>query len=390
LITGGLGLIGLALCEYLAQTLQARLVLTSRSAFPPEREWEQWLATHDAEDEVSRKIRRLKSVEGMGGEVMVMRADVSKEEEMRSVIEEAGRRYGGINGVIHAAGIVGDASIRSVSETDESDYERQLSPKIHGLYVLEKLLSEQDLDFCFLLSSLSCILGGLGFTAYTAVNLFMDAFAHKRNRASKFPWISVDWDGWRFNQVAGDGAEGRGTWAQMGLTPGEGMQVFERVLAMERVGQVIISTGDLQSRIEQWVTLESVREKKTEEKKSSLSLHARPNLQNPYVPPRNDIEEKLTAIWQDLLGVAEIGVYDSFFDLGGHSLIVVQLISRLREVFNVEAPLRRVFEAPTVAQLSLVIINEQLGPAISEQDLLGPLSEIEQLSDGDLQRLLSE
>src|SRR5215831_8058454 len=267
LITGGLGLIGLALCEYLAQTLQARLVLTSRSAFPPEREWEQWLATHDAEDEVSRKIRRLKSVEGMGGEVMVMRADVSKEEEMRSVIEEAGRRYGGINGVIHAAGIVGDASIRSVSETDESDYERQLSPKIHGLYVLEKLLSEQDLDFCFLLSSLSCILGGLGFTAYTAVNLFMDAFAHKRNRASKFPWISVDWDGWRFNQVAGDGAEGRGTWAQMGLTPGEGMQVFERVLAMERVGQVIISTGDLQSRIEQWVTLESVREKKTEEKK---------------------------------------------------------------------------------------------------------------------------
>jgi acyl transferase domain-containing protein/acyl carrier protein len=369
LITGGLGLIGLALCEYLAQTLQARLVLTGRSAFPPEREWEQWLATHDAEDEVSRKIRRLKSVEGMGGEVMVMRADVSKEEEMRSVIEEAGRRYGGINGVIHAAGIVGDASIRSVSETDESDYEWQLSPKAQGAIALERMLRDQEIDFVLLMSSLSTVLGGLGYAAYSAANHYLDAFVHMQNRASKFPWISVNWDGWRFEATRQDLAGRRDATPKLGLTPQDGTELFRLILSMSNVSQVVISTANLQARINQWVNLQPLRDERPSERDSAGSGYTRQNFQNGFVAPRSEIEGIIAGIWQELLGVNPVGVEDNFFELGGHSLLAIQMISRIREALRIEVPMRNLFEVPTIAGLAQSIemirwaTNDKRAPA---------------------------
>ena len=70
-----------------------------------------------------------------------------------------------------------------------------------------------------------------------------------------------------------------------------------------------------------------------------------------FVAPRNPAEEILAGIWSTLLGVEDIGVEDNFFELGGHSLLATQLVSRVREHFGVDLPLRRVFESPTVAEL---------------------------------------
>jgi len=82
------------------------------------------------------------------------------------------------------------------------------------------------------------------------------------------------------------------------------------------------------------------------------SIHARPYLQVAYVAPRNDLEEACVAIWQQLFGVEQIGVYDNFFELGGHSLLATKLVARLREIFSVEFPMRRIFETPTVAMIA--------------------------------------
>ena len=92
-----------------------------------------------------------------------------------------------------------------------------------------------------------------------------------------------------------------------------------------------------------------------------LSAHARPNLPNPYVAPRTVIEQTLAAIWTNLLGVGQVGVHDNFFALGGHSLIATQIVSSLRDTFQVELPLRTLFEAPTVSELAERIRVEQQG-----------------------------
>jgi amino acid adenylation domain-containing protein len=83
------------------------------------------------------------------------------------------------------------------------------------------------------------------------------------------------------------------------------------------------------------------------------TLHSRPNLPNSYVAPRNELEEKIADIWQELLGIKLIGIHDNFFELGGDSLIGVQFISRLQNTFFVELSVASLFDFPTIADISL-------------------------------------
>ena len=100
------------------------------------------------------------------------------------------------------------------------------------------------------------------------------------------------------------------------------------------------------------------------------------NLESEFAAPRTPAEERLAKIWSEVLNVARVGRFDNLFTrLGGHSLLATQLVSRVREAFDVELPLRSLFEYPTVAELALVI-EELLIAAIGEmpdaaaQDLL--------------------
>ncbi|MDB9388326.1 amino acid adenylation domain-containing protein, partial [Microcystis aeruginosa] len=82
------------------------------------------------------------------------------------------------------------------------------------------------------------------------------------------------------------------------------------------------------------------------------------NLANSFVLPRNPIEAQLTQIWSEVLGLERIGVKDNFFELGGHSLLATQVISRCQQAFEISLLLRYLFESPTIAQLSAVILRE--------------------------------
>jgi amino acid adenylation domain-containing protein len=81
----------------------------------------------------------------------------------------------------------------------------------------------------------------------------------------------------------------------------------------------------------------------------------RPNLEASFVAPRSLVEEQLAEIWSKVLRVERVGVHDDFFDLGGHSLLATQLISRIREVFQIELPFDELFERPTIAGLARAI-----------------------------------
>ena len=71
-----------------------------------------------------------------------------------------------------------------------------------------------------------------------------------------------------------------------------------------------------------------------------------------FAGPRDHFEEMIVGIWEEVLGVEQVGVHDNFFDLGGHSLLATQVVSRLRQAFQIEFPLRNLFETPTVAELA--------------------------------------
>jgi amino acid adenylation domain-containing protein len=104
----------------------------------------------------------------------------------------------------------------------------------------------------------------------------------------------------------------------------------------------------------------------------------RPDLGVGFVAARNDEEAALVGIWQEVLGLEQIGVEDNFFDLGGHSLMATQVISRVREALDVELPLRAFFETPTVASLAMVIVQSRSENS-DDKTLEDILREIEEL-----------
>ncbi len=91
--------------------------------------------------------------------------------------------------------------------------------------------------------------------------------------------------------------------------------------------------------------------------------HARPELATPFVPPGDDVEATVAAIWERALGIAGIGVHDDFFELGGHSLLATQITSEVRSAFATDAPLKALFETPTVAGLAAAVRSHQAAAA---------------------------
>jgi acyl carrier protein len=87
----------------------------------------------------------------------------------------------------------------------------------------------------------------------------------------------------------------------------------------------------------------------------ALPAPERTGLETLYVAPRTEVEEALAFIWADILGMEKVSIYDNFFELGGHSLLSTQLIARVRKTFEVNVPLRSLFEMPTIAELALVV-----------------------------------
>jgi non-ribosomal peptide synthase protein (TIGR01720 family) len=366
LITGGLGGIGLVLAEHLARTVHAKLILTGRSSLPPKEEWFQWLETHDEKDEVSRKIKKVQALEALGAEVLLCRADVANFEQMQAAMAEASECFGQVDGVIHAAGI---KLYRTVQQISQTECESQLRSTGYGLFVLERVLQGKELDFCLLISSLASVLGVLGMAAYPAAHLFTDAFAYKHNQTSPVPWLSMNCDNWLTQESSELMTASKGR--DFAMMRQEGVEAFQRVLSMGKVTQVVISTADLQARIEKWTKPEPLPDSKLTKKATPSSSYSRPNLQNTYVAPRNEVEQTLANIWQKLLGIEQVGIHDNFFELGGDSVLGIQVSAKAARAGFRLTP-QQLFEYQTIAELGVVANTDQTIQA--EQGLVvGPL-----------------
>jgi tyrocidine synthetase-3 len=107
-----------------------------------------------------------------------------------------------------------------------------------------------------------------------------------------------------------------------------------------------------------------------------------------YVAPRNPAEEILADIWTQVLEIEQIGIHDNFFALGGHSLLATQVISRIRTQFQVDLPLRTLFEAPTIAEMVAAVLHRQ-AEQVDSSLLAEMLSDLDELTEEELQTLLT-
>jgi len=337
LFPGGLESIGVVLAGYLAKTLQAKLIFIEDSAFPGKDEYSQWLETHAQEDEVSRKIQNLVSLEALGAEVLVVRADTTNYEQMHSCL--ALEKIGQIHGIIYLTGRTRENMFCSIPEIAKTELEKLLDSQNDKITLLEKVLQSRKLDFCIIFSSLSSILGGFGLALYSGVNQLTDTFTQKHNQTNSFPWISINLDKLHLNATQEQKILGQ-SGMELAITETESVEVFKRIFSLGEATQVIVSTVDIKARSDRAFKLDSRLYSKSSTQVDSSSRYSRPSLGNSYVAPSNELEKQIAEIWQEVLGIAQVGIYDNFYELGGDSLIATQLVSRLRAKFPVELPLR--------------------------------------------------
>ena len=312
------------------------------------------------QDPTSIRIRTVRELEALGAEVLVCAADVADRAQMSAVVTSAVDRFGVIDGVIYAAGIAGAGTIQGrrreedaqvlapIAAIQPGDADAQFRPKMRGLFVLEEVLGDRPLDFCLIVSSLASILGGPGYAVYAAANLFMDAFVRRHNQRHPVRWLAANWDAWSFS--AGSTAV-----SQVTLTPAEGVEVFDRLLAGPGLGQVVISTLDVYARAAASSGPENTAAEKNDEAQATddRTRYERPaSLASTFEIPQTDVERTVADVWQEVLGIDRVGRRDNFFELGGHSLLAVQVAARLEDALQLEVPMRNVFDAASVADLA--------------------------------------
>lgn len=393
-ITGGLGNIGLTLAASLAPW-RAKIALLSRRGLPDRAQWSTYLERTPA-DPICDKIRQIQAIETAGAEVLILAADVADLPQLQAEIAQTEAHFGPLNGVIHAAGAGGEQAFRMIAETGSAELNQQFQAKVVGLQNLAQALHGKSLDFSLLCSSLASVLGGLGFAAYSAANYFMDAFAQQQSKILSFPWMSINWDGWRF-QPDEHPALGQ-TMADFALTPAEGSAVWQRLFAYVAMPQVIVSTGDLKARQQQWQPAEV---KSPHQAGTPQPQYDRPDLTSDYQAPATSLEQAVAEIWQSFLGISPIGINDSFFELGGHSLLATQIMVHLRQQFQVDIPLRCLFDTPTVAGLAQAIVDYQIAnqpaadaitalPRFKSSEIQQLLDQIDQISESEVDELLHQ
>lgn len=375
MITGGVGDMSSVLSRNISIIQNTKIVLIGRSKMPERHDWDEWVASHQENDRISNKIRILQKLDKSGVEYYVYEADVSNESRMIEVIDCIYKRFGRINGLIHAAGIVGLGAIVPVKELDYDESIRQFDAKIFGTQVLERCFSNRPLDFCILMSSLSTILGGVGFTAYTSANIYMSRLAQRHNKLAATPWTVIDWDGWRFENPW----HRQATYVENALTSTinerDACEIFQRVLAQPAMTHVAVSASELQYGSNRPVQPRTAVVSSASQEGDRQELHSRPNISSPYVAPRNKLEQSMATMWQDLLGIEKIGIEDDFFEVGGHSLLAIQLSTRLRSALHVELPLQSLLETPTIAKLAKRM--RPVNPIQPTVPLAGPLVAIQ-------------
>ena len=333
LIIGGMGNVGLSIAQGLSAVKNVDLILTSTH--------DQAIGNSSISDE---KEKYICEIENNGSKVHIEKCNVRSDLDL--FMENMISKYGMIDHIIFSAGIIGDDTFSLIKDTTKESCDIQFDVKVKGLERFAESIEKYDVKNCIVVSSVSSILGGIGHAAYSVSNLFIDLFVRKQNRISKANWLSINWDFWKFDTERNDKYVGT-TAANYSISREEGMKLVPMIFKLCDEEQIIVSTGDLQRRYDDWVNIEN-----TAEVENGTGFD-RPDLPNEYVAPSNDLEEKIVEIWERILGYKGIGIEDSFFELGGDSLKEVAMSIELKKELDLEVSLKDFFEHPFIKDVAL-------------------------------------
>lgn len=332
-VTGGMGSLGLLVARWLAESGVRGLALLGRSA---------------GESPEVAALREL------GATVLPIAVDVADAEALETAMGRVRRELGPIHGVVHAAGVLADGPLL---EMGEDEIRRVLAPKVAGAWNLDRATAGDDLRWFVLFSSAASLIGSPGQAGYCAANAFLDALALQR-RQRRVPATVVNWGPWAEVGMAARAGSPDGYTTM--LDPAEGVRMLGSLLASGRA-QTMVLPFNLRDLLQFYPpgigfsffqNILSEAEARLRSAGSTDRAEERPDLAQPYVAPRNPIEQRIAGILQSALGLSAIGVLDGFFELGGDSVFANQILAQINRALGVSIQPRQAFDDFTVAHLA--------------------------------------
>ncbi len=391
LVTGGLGGVGALLSKHLLERYDAKLLIIGRTPISPE-----------SEDSPLTSQRRaaLAELQKQSRFVMYEAVDVCDQSALAAAVERARTHFQRrLDGILHLAGT---SPVRPLLEESSESIEETLRPKQRGVLSITSLAELYPTAHVIVISSSAGFFGGAMVGIYASACAFEQTFTEfisARRQGTTHCICFSTWQGIGASRHfhGGEAARARGFFA---MSPEQCLLSFEAVLrswnpvtivGLDNTKPTIIQTLDrhgpvaaqklvafyaphrnpgalpsthhegLEDRFGRPVPYLASRvpdlPRNSQGEIDRESLTTIQTLGGPRVSigPRTAVERQISAIFCQILKVSDVGIHDSFFELGGQSMQATQMTARLREIFHVELPLLRFFSAATVAKLAETI-----------------------------------
>ena len=359
-VSGGTGGIGRHLLSWLVDRGARNIAVLSRSGLP---------------DDVLADTLRSEPA----ATLLDIRCDVSVRSEVETALDEIRGHGLPVRGVLHAAGVLADGALLSLSPDDVAE---PLVPKVAGAWWLHELTGDDPVDWFVFFSSAAAVLGSPGQSNYAAANAALDALAASMRIEGRRA-VSVDWGPWEVGMAADMDRSGANASISL-LDSRDAVAALEQVLGGDQA-QALVLPFDLRDLLQFFPSglgftlydqVQSAEVARLRSGGRQAGPAPRPAIATEYVAPRNDLEERIAQIWQVSLGIERVGVSDRFFDLGGDSVFANQMVVEINQALGVAIDANRAFEQFTVAHLA----------ALAEESLVGRLAE---MTDEEAEALLA-
>lgn len=383
-ITGGASGIGLETCKMFAEQGACTLVIIGRTA----------IDENSSDQQTHEKIAAIKLLIQNGATVDYHSADVSNYEQMTRIISGVTEKYGKIDGVVHAAGI-GSSGV-SIEDREVADVLATLNAKLGGTIILDELTKASNPAFFLMFSSIASLVPAKNCADYTAANAFEDAFAYKMQLVNK-NFVAINWSDWketglqyRKNQNRSDEEISMRNAVVQSLSNKEGIAAIKCALILNRPQLVVAKTNLSLFKSNPYFLLGDnvIKNTDAENKQDAVesALAAVPadtvenevaNMASAPVATGDEVTEtelQMKEVWYEVLKLDEIALDDDFYEIGGHSLNIVQLLNLIKARFGVEIGIEEMLYNGTIRQL-VTRVNELLLSGAPTYETIEPVTQ---------------
>lgn len=358
-ITGGTGGIGLEVAILFCKIANVTLCLVNRSKMPERNLWASILK-ENKDSVLCHKIKMIQLIESNGSKVELYSADITDFEQAAQVISTVKKKHGKINGIVHSAGLGGKGLF---IDKKREVFSSVMETKVKGAWILDKLTEDLQMDFMILFSSTIAIVGIEGQSDYTPGNSFLDSFAQLR-RAKDKKTLSINWPGWKETGMAVNFNFSEERFQEIffqSIGTNDAINALNILMnkkitnsivseVLKKISKQFYDSLEKSFDISNQISSKMIFDDSEDNHKELLEVILSGREDNEYTK----FEIEIGNIWCNIFGKQELNIRESYFDLGGDSIIAT-VMNRYINGGVAKIDIVKILEYPTIEQLAAYI-----------------------------------